>query len=158
MAHSPPAPLPLTVCAPPSPKNYISQDPSGDQMQAHNLGVTNEMRARGTPARRSQHSRRKLHLLTSAELQMSGFPERVVLQRPGAASSGPSAGGSNSSGVCARKLPRCGWALSSVRCWPRLHGFWPSNYQSGAQGIVITIGIIIIILLLKLARVNPGCK
>lgn len=27
-----------------------------------------------------------------------------------------------------------------------------------AQGIVITIGIIIIILLLKLARVNPGCK
>lgn len=75
MAHSPLTPPPLTVCVPPIPENYISQDSLAGRMKAHNLGGTNEMCAQGIPARGNQHSRRKLHLLTSTELQVSGFPE-----------------------------------------------------------------------------------
>lgn len=52
-------------------------------MQAHNLDGTNELCVQGIPARGNRHSRRKLHLLMSTELQVSGFVEGVVIKCPG---------------------------------------------------------------------------
>lgn len=51
------------------PKNYISQDSLGGQMQAHDLDVTHQMCAQGISGRGSQHIRGKFQLLTSRILQ-----------------------------------------------------------------------------------------